>query len=88
MREYEHYEQDYSFDTPIRIGDWIYYRNFTNPADSLTLYRFPIDELENYGFKIGQMPYLREATDEDEHEVLEKLEKLKQSWPEETVFTL
>ena len=33
---------------PIRIDDHIYYRRIDNNADSLTLYRFPIDELPRW----------------------------------------
>ena len=33
---------------PVKIDDYIYYRRVDNPADSLTLYRFPVDELPNW----------------------------------------
>ena len=33
---------------PIRIDDYIYYRRADNIADSLTLYRFPVDELAEW----------------------------------------
>jgi hypothetical protein len=50
IREYEHFKQDYSNVSPIKIGEHIYYRNFDNPADAMTLYRFPVVELQKYGF--------------------------------------
>ena len=53
LREYEHYAQDFSSTEPIKVGEYIYYRNHNNPADSLTLYRFPVQELQRYGFKRG-----------------------------------
>ena len=33
---------------PIRIDDYIYYRRMDNMADSMTLYRFPVDELAEW----------------------------------------
>ena len=44
IREQEFYEP-VSKVLPLRIGDYIYYRRFDNPADALTLYRFPLEEL-------------------------------------------
>jgi hypothetical protein len=32
--------------TPIHYNDYIYYRNIDNTADLLTLYRYPIDKIE------------------------------------------
>ena len=43
-REQEYY-QTVPVVKPIRIDDYIYYRRMDNMADSLTLYRFPVDEL-------------------------------------------
>ena len=34
---------------PVRIGDYVYYRRFDNPADAITLYRFPLEELKARG---------------------------------------
>ena len=42
---------------PIKIGNYIYYRNINNQADALTLYRFPIDELQSRGFTQGDIPF-------------------------------
>ena len=33
---------------PIKIDEHIYYRRFDNPADSLSLYRFPIEKLPDW----------------------------------------
>ena len=41
---------------PVRIGDYIYYRRVDNPADAITLYRFPIDELKRRGYSEGEIP--------------------------------
>jgi hypothetical protein len=30
---------------PVKIGEFIYYRRVDNPADCLTLYRFPMEHL-------------------------------------------
>jgi hypothetical protein len=51
---------------PIRIGDYIYYRRFDNPADSLTVYRFPIEELKARGLNEGQLPVMKISDDEVE----------------------
>ena len=59
LRENEHFEMIYQIQ-PLSIGDYIYYRRFDNPADNMTLYRFPIDQLQKYGFKHGETPYLRQ----------------------------
>ena len=63
-REHDHYSrqdlnQVAANTEPVKIGKWIYYRKADNPADSLSLYRFPVDELQPYGFTLGQVPYLR-----------------------------
>jgi hypothetical protein len=52
LREQEFYEPVLKV-LPVRIKEYIYYRKFDNPADSMTLYRFPIDELESRGFTEG-----------------------------------
>jgi hypothetical protein len=44
IREQEFYQQIPRV-LPIRIGDYIYYRRIDNPADAITVYRFPIEEL-------------------------------------------
>ena len=46
-REQDYYQWSVSV-TPIRIDDHIYYRRVDNPADALTLYRFPIEELPKW----------------------------------------
>ena len=46
-REQEYY-QTVPVVKPIRIDDYIYYRRMDNIADSLTLYRFPVDELAEW----------------------------------------
>ena len=48
LREYEFHSQTH-FAEPVKIGDYIYYRQVDNPADNLTLYAFPVDELQRYG---------------------------------------
>lgn len=45
---------------PLKIKDYIYYRKIDNPADSLTLYRFPVDELKKRNFSEGEVPYNRD----------------------------
>ena len=52
VREQEFYEHVPQI-LPIRIGQYIYYRRFDNPADSMTLYRFPLEELSKRGFSEG-----------------------------------
>jgi hypothetical protein len=76
---------------PIKIGDFIYYRRFDNPADNLTLYRFPVDELQSYGLSRGEVPYLKESEKglEDLHEdELAAWQKKKDNFPEDVVFHL
>ena len=46
-----------------------------NPADSLSLYRFPFDDLQKYGFTEGEVPY---GKNEDEIA----------NFPEEVVFSI
>lgn len=31
---------------PVVLDNYIYYRRIDNPAESLTLYRFPVDEIK------------------------------------------
>lgn len=68
---------------PIRIGDYVYYRRFDNPADSMTLYRFPLDELKDRGLNEGQVPNLRLSDNE-----VEKKSETLEEFPEETVFSI
>ena len=72
LREQEFYEHVPQA-LPVKIGDFIYYRRFDNPADSMTLYRFPVEELSKRGFKESDIPYLKEEG---------------YSFPEEEVFSL
>lgn len=65
---------------PVRIGEYIYYRKFENPADALTIYRFPIEELEKRNFSEGEVPYERFKENND----IQKPE----SFPEEAIFSL
>lgn len=60
---------------PVRIGDFIYYRRIENPADQLTLYRFPVDELQPRELGEGDLPQLQMAHDEVED--VQKSEDLK-----------
>lgn len=66
----------------MSIGDYIYYRRFDNPADSMTLYRFPKEQLEKYGFKEGEVPHMKVQDD------LTKPPEDQEAFPEETVFSL
>lgn len=52
LREQQFYEHVNTI-LPVRIGEYIYYRKPNNSADLLSLYRFPIDELEKAGFTEG-----------------------------------
>jgi len=38
---------------PLRIGDYVYYRRIDNPAELITLYRFPVEELKIRGLNEG-----------------------------------
>ena len=69
---------------PIRVGDFIYYRRFDNPADSMTLYRFPIDELKERGLKESEVPQMKINHDNDPEFKAETIEE----FPEEVVFSL
>ena len=53
----------------------------------MTLYRFPADELERYGFTLGDTPYLMEPDSDDEDSVA-KHKILEQEFPEEAIFQL
>ena len=68
---------------PIRIGDYIYYRRFDNPAESINLFRFPIAELKSRGLSEGQIPTLQVKKDSlhEEHESID-------DFPEEAVFSI
>ena len=72
---------------PIKIGEYIYYRRFTNPADSMTLYRFPVEELQRYGLTLEETPYLR-APDSDDEDAVQKHKALEEEFPEEMIFEL
>ena len=90
LREYEHNNQVPALE-PIKIDDYIYYRRFDNPADSLTLYRFPVDELEKYGCSQGEVPFFkspyRDIEEMDEEDQV-KYKKLEEEFPEEIVFQI
>ena len=58
----------------------MYYRRFDNPADALTVYRFPVEELRGRGCSEGEVPNLRVNEDGES----EKLE----DFPEQPVFSL
>lgn len=87
QREMEHYRLNFGDAAPIKLGDHLYYRNVTNPADSLTLYRFPANELQRYGIKDGEMPFLREPVDSEDEEAMEIFREREKDWPEEVVFS-
>lgn len=82
LREQEFY-QHMSKVLPVRIGEYIYYRRFENPADAITLYRFSIEELKNRGLSEGQLPNLKVNHDD----MIEKSETIS-DFPEETVFSI
>lgn len=67
----------------MRIGDYIYYRRFDNPADAITLYRFALDEAKARGLNEGEVPNLRLSDDE----TLRKSETLEE-FPEDIIFSL
>lgn len=69
---------------PIRVGDFIYYRRFDNPADCMTLYRFPLDELKERGLKESEVPLMKLNHDNDPEIKAETIEE----FPEEVVFSL
>lgn len=58
-----------------------------NPADSLTIYRFPVTELERFGFQLGQVPYLKQPFNPEDEEEMEKFRAREREWPEEVVFS-
>ena len=87
LREFEHYSQISKVE-PIQIGEYIYYRRAENAADNLTLYRFPVSELQKYGLK-NEVPYLRKpSTDDLDEEQQEEYSRLEQEFPEKTLFNL
>jgi hypothetical protein len=86
LREAEFYELNTSIVEPTSLGEYVYYRNPFNPADALTLYRFPVVELQRHGFTEGQSPFLREPEDSDDEEAMEDYVARKAEWPEEIVF--
>jgi hypothetical protein len=80
LREQEFYQHMPKV-LPVRIGEYIYYRRFENPADAITLYRFPIEELKNRGLSEGQLPNLNVNHDD----MIENSETIS-DFPEETVL--
>ena len=72
----------------LKIGEYIYYRRTGNPADNLTLYRFPVDELQRYGLAQSEVPYLKAPSEDADEEELEKFEALERDFPEEVLFSL
>ena len=54
----------------------------------MTLYRFPVNELQRYNFKLGQTPFLPAAPDSEDEEETEKYETKAKDWPEESLFHL
>ena len=83
MREQEHY-QHVPRVLPVRIGDWMYYRKVDNPADAITLYRFPLEELKQRGYSEGEVPKIRINPDGDPSVKEETIDE----FPEETVFSI
>jgi len=52
---------------PVVLDDYIYYRRIDNAADSLTLYRFPVDELKQWhqeGVDLSSPSAINELTGE------------------------
>jgi len=85
-REYEFYKQ-LPVSPPMKIGEHVYYRRLTNPADAMTLYRFPEDEMERFGFTLGDTPYMMEP-DSDDEDSIAKHKVLEKEFPEEVIFQL
>lgn len=86
-REHEHFSQQSIFNIsaniePLKVGEWIYYRKADNPADAMSLYRFPVEDLQRYGFKLGQVPYLKsyETYSQEHLDILDEERRLK--WEE------
>lgn len=69
IREQEFYQHVPNI-LPIRIGEYIYYRKLDNPADCLSLYRFPIESLKERGFSEGEVPYRKEGDNDFPEEVV------------------
>ncbi len=46
LREEEFYTQSQQM-IPLKIGEHMYYRRFTNMADALTLYRCPLEDMDD-----------------------------------------
>lgn len=82
LREQEFYQHIPKV-LPVRVGEYIYYRRFENPADAITLYRFPIEELKKRGLNEGEMPNLMINHDD----MIEKDETISE-FPEQTVFSI
>ena len=83
VREQEFYQQVQRV-LPLRIGDYIYYRRVDNPADAITLYRFPLDELKRRGYSEGEVPQLMTNPDGDPTIKEETIDE----FPEEVVFSI
>eukprot|EP00347_Sterkiella_histriomuscorum_P005460 403356529 len=84
LREQDHYKH-VPKPLPLRIGDYLYYRRFQNPADSMTIYRFPYEQQIIRGQKEGELPLM--WINNDDLEQVEKSETAKE-FPEQTVFNL
>ncbi|CDW77077.1 oligopeptidase b [Stylonychia lemnae] len=82
QREQDHY-QHIAKPLPVRIGEFLYYRRFENPADSMTIYRFPIDAHKIRGHVEGELPYM--WINHDNFEQVEKSETAKE-FPEQILF--
>lgn len=55
----------------------------------MTLYRFPIDELDKYGLKSSEVPYFRKPSIDDlDEETEEHYLKLEKEFPEDVLFSL
>ena len=67
MRELDFFKETSQLE-PMKINDFIYYRRVDNLADNMTIYRFPVDELQKYGIPEGELPFLREPIDPDDEE--------------------
>ena len=71
VRESEHYavENDAA---PLKVGEHIYYRRLDNAADRMTLYRFPVDSLQEYEIAEGCLPNMPPEPDNDLFDSLDK----------------
>ena len=77
---------------PVRLGEYLYYRN-ANPADFMTLYRFPVADLKKYGLEAGSVPLMppkpsNDLFNRDIDKQQQTWEALEKEWPEESIFRL